>query len=366
MPNVSIVVPVYNNERYVRRCVESLMNQTLEDIEIICVNDGSTDSSPAILHEYADRDPRIVVIDKENSGYGVNINLGFARAQGDYVGILESDDFAAPDLFERLYRMASENGLDVARANFNLYWETQNDRTEFLELFKENECGIVIDPRPRPNQHCFYVQPAIWSAIYRRSFIQDNNLTLLETPGAAYQDTAFNFKVWACARRVMFEHDPLIWYRQDNEASSINNPGKIFTICGEYEEVDRWLAEERPDLRDELAPVAAKMRFDAYTWNTGRLAPEFRPQFVERFAADFRELEERGVIDLTRFPEHQQRELAMVLTDQKAYLISREAPEEGRSLADNLRHKAATLAHYREQGGIGGIASLVKRKITGR
>lgn len=366
MPKVSVVVPVYNNEIYVRRCIDSLIGQTLDDIEIICVNDGSTDGSPAILHEYANRDARVTVIDKENSGYGVNINRGFACARGDYVGILESDDFAAPDLFERLWQMASKNDLDVARANFNLYWSKPEARTEFLELFKPEECGRVIDPLPRENQHCFYVQPAIWSAIYRRTFIEENRLTLLETPGAAYQDTAFNFKVWACARRVMFEHEALVNYRQDNEASSINNPGKTFTICGEYEEIERWLRDERPDLRNELAPVAAKMRFDAYTWNTGRLAPELREQFLERFVEDFEQLREEGLIDLTRFPADQQRLIKLLFEDPQAYLISIEKPQSNLSFAEMLRHKAATFAHYRDADGIAGIAKLLAHKVTGR
>ena len=286
MPKVSMVVPVYNNERYVRRCVESLLAQTLKDIEIICINDGSTDSSSAILHEYAAQDNRVVVLDKENSGYGVNINRGFAMATGDYVGILESDDFAEPNMLEVLYDAAIENDLDIARANFSLYW-SEPEHDVFLELFKSYECERVIDPSNRPDQHCFYVQPAIWSAIYKRSFIEENKLVLLETPGAAYQDTAFNFKLWACARRVWFYHEPFIHYRQDNEASSINNPSKVYCICDEYEEVDRWLTEERPDLRENLAPVAAKMRFDAYAWNIGRIAEPLRPEFAKRMSEDF-------------------------------------------------------------------------------
>ena len=88
MPKISIIVPVYNVERYLRDCLNSLINQTLSDIEIICVNDGSTDSSPRILEEYASKDSRIKVINKENSGYGASMNMGLAAAEGEYIGIV--------------------------------------------------------------------------------------------------------------------------------------------------------------------------------------------------------------------------------------------------------------------------------------
>ena len=93
-PKVSILVPICNVERYLRQCLDGLVNQTLEDIEVICINDGSTDSSLSIIREYERRDQRIVVIDKPNSGYGDSMNRGIDTARGEYVGIVESDDFA--------------------------------------------------------------------------------------------------------------------------------------------------------------------------------------------------------------------------------------------------------------------------------
>ena len=90
---VSIVIPVYNVEHYLVECLDSAMNQTLHDIEIICVNDGSKDSSLEILLEYAKRDSRIKIIDKENAGYGHTMNLGIDMARGEYIGIIESDDY---------------------------------------------------------------------------------------------------------------------------------------------------------------------------------------------------------------------------------------------------------------------------------
>ena len=98
-PKVSVLVPVYNVEKYVGMCLDSLLCQTLKDMEIICIDDGSTDNSSAILAEYAKRDSRIIIITKENTGYGASMNLGLSRAKGEYIGIVESDDYALPEMF---------------------------------------------------------------------------------------------------------------------------------------------------------------------------------------------------------------------------------------------------------------------------
>ena len=118
-PKVSVVVPIYNVEKYLRVCLDSLVGQTLKEIEIICVDDGSTDSSKEIIREYVKKDARVKMIAKEkNSGYGNSMNQGFDMAGGDYIGILESDDFAEPTMYEKLYAAAHENSLDMAKSSF--------------------------------------------------------------------------------------------------------------------------------------------------------------------------------------------------------------------------------------------------------
>ena len=118
MPKVSILIPIYNVEKYLRQCLESVVNQTLEDIEIICINDGSTDSSPEIIREFASRDSRIKVIDKQNTGYGHSMNQGLKAATGEYIGIVESDDFVELNMFESLYITAKNNGAEVVKSEY--------------------------------------------------------------------------------------------------------------------------------------------------------------------------------------------------------------------------------------------------------
>ena len=116
MPKVSVIVPVYNIEQYLRECIDSILAQTLTDLEVICVDDGSTDRSPGILDDYASRDPRVHVIHRENHGYGQSVNVGMDRAVGEYIGIVESDDRILPDMYEKLYNAAREYDLDFVKS----------------------------------------------------------------------------------------------------------------------------------------------------------------------------------------------------------------------------------------------------------
>lgn len=363
-PKISVIVPVYNNEVYVVTCIKSLLAQTLENIEVIAINDGSTDRSSEILHDFASKDDRLIVVDKVNEGYGVGINTGLDLAQGEYVTILESDDFADLDMLETLVNYADTFNLEVVRSNFYLYWAKKIKNDHLLELFPYYECDRVIDPAKEDNQHCFYVQPALWSAIYRTSFIRDNNLRLLETPGAAYQDTAFNFKIWACAHRVMFTHKPFVHYRQDNEASSINNPGKVNNICLEYAEIRRWLKEDRPDLLSSLAPVATKMMCDAYTWNTCRVAEDLRLPFVEQYAKEFTEAENAGFVNPKLFAPGQLALVKLTQTDPQGFIdfASRGIdPEKG---IKRFSRKITTLVQVAEQRGVSDAKNLIVDKLT--
>ncbi len=117
MIKVSIIVPVYNVDKYLNKGLDSLINQTLREIEIICINDGSTDNSQQILEEYTKRDPRIIVINKRNEGQSIARNIGIDNATGEYIGFMDSDDWVDLDYFEKLYNNAKENNADIAAAS---------------------------------------------------------------------------------------------------------------------------------------------------------------------------------------------------------------------------------------------------------
>ena len=167
---VSVLVPVYNAEAFLRECLDSLVGQSLREIEIICINDGSTDGSLEVLKSYAEKDERMVILDKKNTGYGDSMNKGIDKARGKFIGIVEPDDFVELSAFEKMYKKAQENEVEVVKANFYRYMTGKKDVAEKSEVFTSVEIGKVVDPEK--DRHLFYTQPSVWSAIYKTEFLK--------------------------------------------------------------------------------------------------------------------------------------------------------------------------------------------------
>ena len=314
-PLVSVLVPIYNVERYLRECLDSLECQTLSDIEIICINDGSTDSSRAIIQDYLDRDSRFKVIDKPNSGYGASMNMGLDKCTGEYIGIVESDDFIDSDAFEKMYLAAKKYDAQVVKSDFYLYWSYPNEVNRRFGWVDEIIEGHI---NPQIERDVFYRKPSIWSAIYKHSFICDNNIRFLETPGASYQDAGFNFKVWASSDNAVLINEAYLHYRQDNEASSVNSPGKVFCVCDEYAEMHRYLDTRWRD-RTYLRSILARMKFDTYEWNYDRLSDELKNKFLPRMREEIRLDEQLGYLDLRDFDSNKATARALLLKDFALY-----------------------------------------------
>lgn len=316
-PKVSILVPCYNVEKYIRQCMDSVVNQTLKDIEIICINDGSKDNTLSILQEYAKADNRIVIIDKANSGYGDSMNQGLKKASGEYIGIVESDDFIDPDMFEKLYNVAIQNNVEVVKSNFYAYVTKTDINTKVTVIPPEDENQVIY---PRERQGIFWSQPCIWAAIYKKDFLQKYNIDFLPTPGASYQDTAFNFKVWAMADRVYLIPDAFLHYRQDNENSSINSPGKVFCVCDEYHEVERFAKEK--GVYEELKYLIPRLTFSSYMWNFNRLAYPLNYRFLKTFSEEFKEHFKQNVISKNFFKKKLYRRVRKIAKYPCLYFLS--------------------------------------------
>lgn len=290
---VSVLVPIYNVEDFLSECLESLVKQTLKDIEIICINDGSTDGSLKIIKDYARDDKRIVLINKKNSGYGDSMNKGLDKATGEYVGIVESDDFIDLGAFEKMYKLAKKYDLDVVKTNFYEYVTKKKRDVAKSNMFLSDEENVVLDTCE--HRHVFYEQPSIWSAIYKREFLNNNDIRFLPSPGASYQDAGFNFKVWASAKRVMMLNRAFLHYRQDNPNSSVKSDGKVYAVKDEYDEVERWLKEK--GLYDEYSNTLVGMRFSSYIWNMRRLTRKTAKEFSKTIKEDLARLKKEGALD---------------------------------------------------------------------
>ena len=290
-PKISILLPCYNVEKYVRQCLDSVINQTLKDIEIICINDGSKDSTLSILKEYAQKDSRIQIIDKANSGYGDSMNQGLKKAAGEYIGIVESDDFAELNMFEVLYNTALQNNVDVVKSNFWGYLTKDNSNTKNVVIPEQDANQVLC---PREHQGIFWSAPCIWAAIYKRDFLVKNKINFLPTPGASYQDTAFNFKVWLMAEKAYFLNDAFLHYRQDNENSSVNSPGKVFCVCDEYHEIEKY-AKESP-YYEEIKYLIPILKYGCYNWNFERLNFNLKRRFFKVFSSEYKKSFADGLI----------------------------------------------------------------------
>ena len=284
---ISILVPCCNVEKYLVQCMDSILCQTFTDLEIICLNDGSTDSTSEILHGYAEKDSRVIVIDKPNSGYGATMNIGLEKATGKYIGIVESDDYIEKNMFETLYKAAEENDLDLVRC---LYIE-RNAVTgvdKVIDYSKNGglyECNKVFCPKEQ--QKIFFIQPAIWAGLYRKDFLDNNAIRFLETPGASYQDTSFAFKVYAKAERMMVLQEVLHNYRI-NSNSSVTSSGKVFFVCDENYEIIRYAKEH--GVYETLKESMALRAFGSYKWNYNRLGSlKLKREFMKRWSSDLKE-----------------------------------------------------------------------------
>lgn len=241
-PRISVIVPVYNSGIYLRQCLDSILSQTLKDIEIICIDDGSTDISGEILDEYAKKDDRLIVIHKENRGYGNSINAGMEVARGSYVGIVESDDFIARNMYERLYKAAVDNDLDMVKCECYFCWDSINYRIPRHVAKMDGYYNKVLTGEERGLFFGFFMNT--WSGIYKKDFLKYYNICHHETPGASFQDNGFWMQTMYHARRAMWIPEQLYYYRQDNENSSVRSDNKVFEMNNEYTWIERKLREQ--------------------------------------------------------------------------------------------------------------------------
>ena len=306
---VSIIMPIYNAEQFLEKRLSAAVNQTLNYIEIICVNDGSKDNSLGIMEKYQERDSRIKIVDKVNAGYGHAMNIGLANASGEYIAILEPDDFVELDMYENLYQVARSNVLDVVKSNFYKY---KAGKDEYYEVLFEQDYNVITSAWER--ERIIVMQPSIWTAIYKREFLETNGIRFNETPGAAYQDTSFNFKVWVLAKRVMFVKDAYLHYRLDNENSSVNSSGKVFSICDEFYTMESFL-KSNLEYKNKFSKILQVEKWDAYKWNLSRVSEEFKSVFEETIAIELIKARYEGVLDSKYFDDMRWYDISRIIND---------------------------------------------------
>lgn len=238
---VSVIVPTYNTEKFLDQCLWSIQNQTHRNIEVLCINDGSTDGSLDIMLRHAAEDPRVRVIDKENAGYGAGCNRGIAEARGEWISIIEPDDWIDPTMYEEMLSFAAQfdDEIDMIKTP---WWDVKrwNDpaaQKSYPSLLTghiaQSRCPFTV--REHPEFLAYH--PSIWSAIYRRQFLLDCDVRFPEYPGAGWADNPFLIDT-VCQARAMLYYDRAFYrYRADLPGSTLNHA----TADAVTRPFDRWL-----------------------------------------------------------------------------------------------------------------------------
>ncbi|MCQ6275290.1 glycosyltransferase [Bacillus sp. V3B] len=200
---VSIIIPVYNAEKYIIECIESLINQTLEECEFIFVNDGSKDRSSAIIDEFKKKDNRIILINQENQGVSIARNNGLKAASGEYVGFVDADDYIEKDMYEKLYNSARENNCDIVISNFESELEGHKVITKYLFPINISLQKDFIEQQVLPYFIMADNLNTAWNKIYRNKMIYDNKVKFPER-FALGEDGIFNIKAFSYATRIKY------------------------------------------------------------------------------------------------------------------------------------------------------------------
>lgn len=226
MIKVSIIVPVYNVEKYIHKCLDSLVNQTLKELEFIFVNDGSPDNSPKIIKEYQKKDKRIKLLNKENGGQASARNLGLEHAKGEYIAFLDSDDYVKENMYETLYNRAKKDNLDIVICNNYLVYK---------DSLVENNPGItnkkekIISPR-----EYITLSPSPWNKIIRHEYLNQEKFKFPE--GIIYEDLASIPLLGLSNPKIVYLNTCLHYYVQSDSSTMRNKEYKpkyedIFTAA---------------------------------------------------------------------------------------------------------------------------------------
>ncbi len=219
MPKVSVIVPIYNVEKYLEKCINSLLSQTLEDIQIILVNDGSKDNSGNIAREYEKNNKnRIIYVEKENGGLSDARNYGLKYATGDFIAFLDSDDYIEKNAYEKMYNKAIEENADYVECDF--IWEFPNK----IRVDKQY-------PYKNKKEMLSFVRVVAWNKLIKSQLITDNNLEFPK--GLRYEDVEFTYKLIPFVNKFAYVDKPFIHYVQrEGSIANVQNErtAEIFTV----------------------------------------------------------------------------------------------------------------------------------------
>lgn len=279
MCKLSIIMPSLNVVKYISRCIESVISQSLMDIEVICVDAGSTDGTLEVLEEYEQKDSRIKIIHSDIKSYGYQMNLGISYASGEYIGIVETDDFVDDCMFEEMYAIADKYNVDFVKGTYKEFAEHSKLVVNQIHRIKLDNKYVNKKIYLKNNIEARFIDLVhIWSGIYSRDFLIKNNIKFNETEGASFQDTSFSILVGVLADTCFYTDKALYYYRIDNCTSSVKSNNKVNCIIDEFRFLDIVLKDklENKDIKYRID----RAKLNAYKWNLSRLNDDSAQEFL--------------------------------------------------------------------------------------
>ena len=217
MTKISIIVPIFNTGEYLHKCINSILSQKLEDIELILVDDGSSDNSGKICDEYAKIDSRVKVIHKKNEGVSIARNTGISIAQGEYVGFVDSDDWIEPDMYDKLYNLALSNDCDIVMCDAVTKYDEKSDEPDTIMQLKEDVLLKKEDIYPKL---LCEIAGSAWRCIYKRKILVDNDIIF--PPNVPFsEDRIFNILAMGYAKSIYYTKTPF-YNRYMRKGSAVN------------------------------------------------------------------------------------------------------------------------------------------------
>lgn len=266
-PLISVIVPSLNSQDYIEECICSILKQTLKDIEVLCIDAGSTDNTVNILNDLANKDSRIKIFHSNRKSYGFQMNMGLMNANGEYVSIVESDDFINQNMLKELYGLAKKYDADISKTTFYHYFEDSTESKLRIDNAKKTlqveDSFSIIDQPVFLDGH-----PSIWAAIYKNDFLKEHNISFMEEDGAAWVDNPFFYETIFSAKKIVYRHVPHYYYRETNPNSSSNN--LIDYTIPIKRMMDNLDIVEKYDISDEIILKHVYLRVFAYIYNIFR------------------------------------------------------------------------------------------------
>lgn len=326
MAEITVILPSYNVADYIGECLESVVTQTFQNMEILCIDAGSTDGTLEIIKNYMRADGRIRLYLSDKKSFGYQMNMGIRMAQSPYVAFVETDDYVLPDMMATLHGLAIEHDADIVKADFDNVVRLSDGQTWALrEGFGAGETKYydrVISLKKHPE--LYIAEYLYWRGLYKREFLTQYGLCFQETPGASNQDIGFSYQLYLHADRVYFTRDAFYQYRRNRAESSNYCRDALDRLMQEYQYIEEKVKSQAKGTR-QLQPyywqrlfrqMLARVRlFAAY----GDKAQEPMQAFVY-FQGLFEKAEQDGEIDEMLWNAADLRELYMFLSDIEAYV----------------------------------------------